>query len=74
MANLHSSWIRIAQGYDRLWSHTSDGDAEDQLAKIIQLEWAPSELATTDAPNDQKLLGGWQDRMFSLHRLTVQDG
>lgn len=74
LAKLHSSWNRIAQEYDRLWNHAGDGDAEDQLAKIIRLEWEPSELATTDAPNDQKLLGEWQDRVFSLHHLTAQHG
>ena len=74
VAKLHSSWNRIAQEYDRLWSHASDGDAEEQLAKIIQMEWEPSELATTDAPNDQKLLGEWQDRVFNLHHLTAQHG
>lgn len=74
MAKLHSSWSRIAQEYDRLWNHTSDDDAEEQLEKIIQLELEPSKLATTEAPNDQKLLGQWQDRVFSLYHLTGQRG
>ena len=74
MVKLHSSWSRIAQDYTRLWNHAHDTDAEEQLDKIIELAREPSELATTEAPNDQKLLGEWQDRVFSLHRLTGQLG
>jgi len=74
VAKLHSSWNRIAQEYSRLWSHTGDQDAEDQLNQIIEMEREPSELATTGAPNDQKLLGEWQDRVFALHHLTSQHG
>ena len=71
MAKLHSSWARIAQEYTRLWSHTDDPQAEEQLDKIIDMEREPSEIATTDAPNDQELLGKWQDRVFALHHLTT---
>jgi len=74
MAKLHSSWSRIAQEYDRLWNHASGEGAEEHLEKIIELEREPSELATTDAPNDQKLLGEWQDRVFSLYHLNDQHG
>jgi uncharacterized membrane protein len=74
MAKLHSSWNRIAQEYSRLWNHTSDDDAEEQMEKIVRLAVEPSELATTDAPNDQKLLGQWQDRVFSFYHLTGQHG
>jgi hypothetical protein len=44
------------------------------LNKILQSEKEPSEAATTDAPNDQELLGQWQDRVFSLYHLTGQHG
>ena len=74
MAKLYSSWSRIAKEYDRLWNHAHDEDAEDELVKIIQMETEPSELATTDAPNDQALLGKWQERVFSLYHLTGQHG
>jgi hypothetical protein len=60
--------------YDRLWNHTDDIDAEAKLDSIIGKEKEPSELAATEAPNDQKLLGKWQDRVFSLYRLTGQHG
>ena len=74
MAKLHSSWNRIAGEYSRLWSHTGDPDAEDRLDQVIEMEREPSELATTGAPNNQKLLGEWQDRVFALHHLTGQHG
>ena len=69
MAKLHSSWSRIAGDYEHLWNHANDEDAEHQLETIIEREKEPSELATTDAPNDQTLLGEWQDRVFKLRRL-----
>ena len=74
MLKLHSSWARIASDYDRLWNHAYDPDDESQFDRIVQSEREPSELATTDAPNDQTLLGKWQDRVFSLYRLTDQHG
>jgi hypothetical protein len=74
MAKLHSAWNRIAQEYSRLWSHTDDSDAEDRLDQIVEMEGEPSELATTGAPNNQKLLGEWQDRVFALYHLTGQHG
>ena len=74
MAKLHSAWSRISQEYTRLWSHAGDDDAEDQLEQILEMSREPSELATTDAPNDQKLLEKWQDRVFALYHLTGQHG
>jgi len=74
MARLHSAWSGISQEYTRLWSHVGDEDAENQLKKIIEMSREPSELATTDAPNDQKLLEKWQDRVFALYHLTGQHG
>ncbi|MGA2181878.1 MAG: hypothetical protein ABSH47_02510 [Bryobacteraceae bacterium] len=74
MAKLHSAWSQIAVEYDRLWNHTDDPDAEAQLDRIIRQEKEPSELASTEAPNDQKLLGKWQDHVFSMYRPTEQHG
>lgn len=70
MAKLHTTWSGIANEYTRLWNHTFDVDAEERLNKIIESEKEPSELATTDAPNDQNLLGKWQDRVFLRYGLT----
>jgi hypothetical protein len=73
MVKLHSAWNQIATEYDRLWNHANDEDAEQQLEKIIEREKEPSELATTDAPNDQKLLEKWEDRVFQLYHVTPQN-
>jgi len=69
MAKLHSAWSKIAAEYSHLWNHTSDEGAEDQLDRVIKSEHEPSELATTEAPNDQELLGQWQDRVFRMYHL-----
>ncbi len=74
MAKLHSAWNRISQEYSHLWSHTDDDAAEGRLEHIIAMSREPSELATTDAPNDQRLLGQWQERVFALYHLTGQHG
>jgi hypothetical protein len=74
MSKLHSAWSQIAAEYDRLWNHTDDDDAEAQLGRIVQREKEPSELAATEAPNDQKRLGQWQDHVFSMYHLTREHG
>jgi hypothetical protein len=73
MAKLSSTWREIAAAYERLWNHTYDVDAEDQLDQILKLEKAPSELANTEAPYDEKRLDHWQQRVFYLHGLTSQN-
>jgi hypothetical protein len=40
----------------------------------MRREKEPSELATTEAPNDQVLLGKWQEHVFSMYHLTGQHG
>jgi hypothetical protein len=74
MAKLHSAWNQIAVDYDRLWNHASDDNAESQLGEVMRREKEPSELATTEAPNDQVLLGKWQEHVFSMYHLTGQHG
>jgi len=74
MSTLHASWDRIATDYGRLWNHTYSDDAEEHMYEIIERARAASEIATTEAPNNQKLLGEWQDRVFALHNLTGQNG
>jgi hypothetical protein len=75
MAKLHSTWGQISTEYERLWNHQGDADAEARLDEMVQREKEPSELATTEAPNDQKLIGEWQDRVFSMyHAETERNG
>jgi len=73
MEKLHSAWSKITTEYDHLWNHAGDDDAEQHLTRIIEQEREPSEIATTDAPNDQALLTKWQERVFALYHLTGQN-
>jgi hypothetical protein len=72
MAKLHSAWARIAGEYNHLWSHTSDQDAESELDRILGTEREPSELATTEAPYDEKLMAHWQERVFAMYRVPIE--
>ncbi len=74
MAKLYASWSRVATDYNRLWNHTYAEDAEAEIERIAETEKEPSQLAATDAPNDQKLLAKWQDQVFRLYHLTDQHG
>jgi len=75
MAKLHSSWNLISLEYQRLWNHPDSDDAEAQLDAVFQREKEPSELGATEAPNNQKLLGKWQEYVFDRYRsLTAQHG
>lgn len=73
MAKLLSSWKLIALDYEKLWNNVYSADAGVKLQEILKSEEEPADLATTEAPNDQKLLGKWQDRVFSLHRVADQN-
>ena len=69
MARLHYSWNQIATDYDRLWNHAYEDDAENAFGDLLRRERDLSELATTEAPNDQKILGEWQDRVLQQYHL-----
>jgi hypothetical protein len=74
MAKLHSAWNLIALEYERLWSHPDSDDAEEHLYAVFQREKEPSELAATEAPYKEKLLGKWQEYVFAMYHLTQQHG
>lgn len=70
VAKLYAAWSQIASLYDRLWNHTYDLDADAQLDALLQREHAPSELAVeANAPNDQQLLGQWQDHVLTMRHV-----
>lgn len=74
MAKLHSAWNLISLEYQRLWNDAYSDDAEEKLYAIFAHEKEPSELATTEAPNNQKLSGEWQEHVFKMYHLTGQHG
>jgi hypothetical protein len=69
MAKLHYAWNAMSSDYGRLWNHTYVDDAEIELDDLKRRQLELSELATTDAPNDQVRLLRWQDQVFKMHRL-----
>jgi len=69
MARLHHSWSQIAADYNRLWNHTYTDQAESELEELFTREQDLSELACTEAPNNQQLLRKWQDHVFAQHHL-----
>jgi len=70
MAKLHYSWNQIATDYDRLWNHTYEDQAESEFEDLLRRERDLSELASTEAPNDQKAIGKWQDHVFQQYHLN----
>ena len=70
MVKLHSTWQAIATEYNHLWNHLEDADAENRLDAIVEQERGPSELASTEAPNKEKLMAKWQARVFASYHLS----
>jgi len=70
MAKLHYSWNQVATDYDRLWNHTYEDQAENQFEDLLRRERDLSELATTEAPNNQEIMGEWQDHVFQQYHLN----
>ncbi|MGD0735776.1 MAG: hypothetical protein ABR976_11540 [Terracidiphilus sp.] len=70
MAKLQTAWSQIADGYKRLWNHHYEDGAEAELEALQQREAEFSTLASTDAPNDPKRMGRWEDHVFRLKGLS----
>jgi len=68
---LHSSWSQISAEYARLWNHTYGDTAEQEFENLIERELSLSELAATEAPNDEARMARWQERVFALHHLEI---
>jgi hypothetical protein len=70
MAKFHYQWSELAEGYASLWNNVHAEDALLDFDTLCRRERDLSELATTDAPNDQKRLAYWQDQVFKQHHLV----
>ena len=70
MAKLHYSWSQLSAEYTRLWNHTYSEDAEAVFDDLVRREQILSELAATDAPNDQTRMARWQDQVFQQYHLA----
>lgn len=72
MAKFHSSWSELALGYEGLWANVHAENAQVTFEMLARRERDLSELATTDAPNNQNRLSYWQDVVFKQHNLLPQ--
>ena len=70
MAKLHYSWSQIASEYDTLWNATYADGAEQVYDRLVTRERDLSELASTDAPNNQERLGYWMDQVLKQHHIA----
>ena len=71
MSKLQTSWSELSNEYRRLWNRTWAEDAQKTLDACIERELDLSELAATNAPNDQKRMGRWQTKVFELYHLDA---
>ena len=71
MAKLHYSWSQIASEYETLWNTTYTDGAEQTYDRLVARERDLWELASTDAPNNQKRLGYWMDKVLKQHHVAV---
>lgn len=67
MAKLHSLWSQLEAGYDRLWNHWYEEDAEKQFKELLKRGREASEMGTTEAPYDERLIDKWEDRVYARY-------
>ncbi len=71
MAELHASWNRLADDYERLWEHWYEDTAEDILEALKQRGREISEQGTTDAPYKPDVMKKWQEEVYSRYAPTA---
>ncbi len=71
MAKLYAQNSQIANDYEHLWNNVYAEDAGAILDALVHRDTEISETATTEAPNDQKRMGRWQDYVFAQHGFPV---
>jgi hypothetical protein len=71
MAKLYAQNSQLANDYERLWNNVYAEDAGATWDVLVHRDTEVSETATTEAPNDQKRMGRWQDYVFTQHGLPV---
>jgi hypothetical protein len=64
MAELNHSWAEVASDYEHIWEDPYTAESE---ALYSQLEEKVRDLlAMTEAPNDQKRMAKWKNRVLEL--------
>jgi uncharacterized membrane-anchored protein YhcB (DUF1043 family) len=69
MAKLQYSYLQLTDEYRHLWNHTYAESAESELYNLMSRERELSELAATEAPNDQDRMDKWETHVFKQHDL-----
>ena len=69
MAKLHESWLALGQEYTELWNRTWSDEAETVLHALMRREQDLSTLATTEAPNNKRIMAESEEQIFRMHHL-----
>jgi hypothetical protein len=67
MSKLHSQWNHLAADYERLWSHWYEDDAEQVYESLVKRAREASELGSTEAPYNEKLLEKWRAHVYQQY-------
>ncbi len=70
MSKLHCTWSQLNLDYANLWNHAYEHDSERRFDELQRRELELSELASMDAPNDEKRMSKWQKRVHRLRGLA----
>ena len=71
LGRLHIQWLQLEHDYDRLWSHTSDEDAEATLERCLERERDLSEIAATEIGHDEERWKKWLDIVHQKHDTSL---
>ena len=69
MAELNQSWSEVAFGYERIWQNPYTEESESLYRQLDDTERDLSMIAAAAAPNNQKKMAKWQDRVLELRNL-----
>lgn len=64
LAKLHFEWNYLHSGYERLWGHWYEDDAEDDLNELIRRGREASQVAT-EMPYEPQTMNKWEELVYS---------
>jgi hypothetical protein len=65
MANLQQEWSVLQYGYERLYRHLDDHNAEEVFDQLVERARKASD--STEAPYDEALIDKWTDRVYARY-------
>lgn len=69
MAELNHSWAEVAFDYERIWENPSTAESEALYKQLDEKVRDLSTTSTTAAPNDQKRMAKWKERVLELRNV-----